>query len=110
MVSAAALLADLDAAGATVALDGDRLRLRAPRGVLTDALRVRVEAHRAGIVAALTMPAERMIVHEGFPAGSWPAHLIPPGVCLDCGGPCPADGMHWCGGCRATIANGGTTP
>ena len=27
--------------------------------------------------------------------------LVPPGVCLDCGGPCPAGEQHWCAGCRA---------
>ena len=26
--------------------------------------------------------------------------LAPVGVCLDCGGPCPADGSHWCARCR----------
>ncbi len=45
-MSAAAVLADLDVAGATVAVEGDRLRLQAPSGVLTDALHARIVAHR----------------------------------------------------------------
>ena len=27
--------------------------------------------------------------------------LVPYGVCLACGSSCPADGQHWCAGCRA---------
>jgi hypothetical protein len=26
--------------------------------------------------------------------------LVPYGVCLDCGGPAPRDGRHWCAACR----------
>jgi hypothetical protein len=29
------------------------------------------------------------------------ADPVPPGVCADCGGPAPRDGMHWCAACRA---------
>ena len=34
--------------------------------------------------------------------------LVPPGACLECGGPAPRDGRHWCAACeRAARRDGG---
>ena len=29
-----------------------------------------------------------------------PKRIVPPGVCPECGGPCPRDGRHWCHACE----------
>jgi tubulysin polyketide synthase-like protein len=50
-MTAAALVAELRALGAVVELAGDRLRVRAPRGVLTEARRAGLSRHRNEITA-----------------------------------------------------------
>ncbi len=32
--------------------------------------------------------------------------IVPPGTCLRCDGPCPAEGPHWCACCSNTEAKG----
>jgi hypothetical protein len=36
-----------------------------------------------------------------LPRAGWQSQLVPFGVCLDCGGPAPRDGRHWCAACEA---------
>jgi hypothetical protein len=47
------VLDELTAAGVELYLDGDRLRFRAPPGVMTEARRAQVAAHRAALIAVL---------------------------------------------------------
>jgi hypothetical protein len=49
----AELLAVLRAAGVRLSADGERLRCRAPAGVLTPELRSRLSEHKAALLAAL---------------------------------------------------------
>ncbi len=76
---AAALLASLQALGATVTLDGDAVRVRARPGVLDTTLRTAIGSHKAGLVVLLT--------------GDPPTAAAPPAerVKLDCHDP-------WAGG------------
>ena len=55
-MAASSLLAELRAAGFTLAADGSRLRV-APADSLTDELRAGIREHRAGIVALLAAEA-----------------------------------------------------
>ncbi len=32
--------------------------------------------------------------------------IVPPGTCLRCDAPCPAEGRHWCGNCSVKEAKG----
>ncbi len=50
---AAELLADLAGKDIRLALDGDKLRVNAPKGALDDALKARIGAHRDALVQAL---------------------------------------------------------
>lgn len=54
---AAGLLADLAAQGIIVRRDGDKLRVKGPSGVLTDATLARLRAAKPQILAALADPA-----------------------------------------------------
>ena len=49
----AALLAHLTARGVTLAAEGDRLRVRAPVGVLTPEFRAEIAAHKPALLALL---------------------------------------------------------
>jgi hypothetical protein len=55
-VTAAALLASLRIRGVELAPDGDRLRCRAPRGVLTGADREALQQHKSELLDALRHP------------------------------------------------------
>jgi len=66
-VTASELLADLRARGVVVEARGDRLRLDAPAGVLTDELRDVVRAHKPRLLALLAPPPARPV---GAPV--WP--------------------------------------
>ncbi len=58
-----ALLTDLITRGATLMADGNAIQVRAPRGVLTDADRVALVAHKAALLGLLadlgTLEADR---------------------------------------------------
>ena len=56
--TASALLAALGARGVAVTLDGDTLRVRAPRGAVGACDRAALAEHRAGVVALLLAEAE----------------------------------------------------
>jgi amino acid adenylation domain-containing protein len=56
-VTASELLTTLKAQGIALWFEGERLRFRAPKGALTDALRVELAARRSEIVAALRAAA-----------------------------------------------------
>ncbi len=53
---AAVLLATLTAAGCRVQRDGNTIRVRAPAGVLTDALREQRQHHKAVLLELLGVP------------------------------------------------------
>lgn len=89
-MTATDVLARLRALGISVAADGDDLVLR-PSSKLTPEMLALVRAHKPALLALL-MPTGWSTAYPG---------LIPPGVCLDCGGSAPRDGMHWCAPCRA---------
>ncbi len=148
MKDAALLLTELRDAGALLDVDAGRLRVRAPRGVLSTTRLVAIEAQRDALVAALSSPSvpdlsradpvpasadpqldetvanalalapperaewrtEIVAAVRYVEAGGDPdmhlAHdlaalrrIVPHGVCLDCGEPCPSDGRHWCTTC-----------
>ncbi|MGI8475506.1 MAG: hypothetical protein ACR2OO_03935, partial [Thermomicrobiales bacterium] len=52
-MSAAAVLAELEARGVTIFIDGDALRFRARKGGMTEELRAMVAANRAALMATL---------------------------------------------------------
>jgi amino acid adenylation domain-containing protein len=64
-----ALLSRLEQIGVKLIVEGDKLRVNAPKGAINDDLRARIGAHKAAIVAALSAP----------PAGPPPARnaLLP---------------------------------
>ena len=114
-MDAPALLAALRAARANLWIDGGRLRVKAPAGELTPERRTAIAAHRDELLALLVAEADAWALDRldevlgddgsgpevprcGLTA---PRQALPYGVCADCGGPCPADGMHWCPGYRA---------
>ncbi len=57
MTEAALLLADLRGAGALLSVEAGRLRIRAPRGVLTGTRLAAIEAQRDALLAALSSPS-----------------------------------------------------
>ncbi len=66
--SAEALFVDLTRAGVVLVADGERLRVRAPRGALTGELRAAMELHRAAlrkIVAARFWGPEECVAARG---------------------------------------------
>lgn len=58
-MSVQALLSDLSAAGVRLYLEGDRLKFRAPVGVMTEDRRAKVRAHRNELIALLAVPLRR---------------------------------------------------
>jgi hypothetical protein len=58
------LLAELYRLGVKIVINGEELKLRAPRGVVTDELRQAVAAHKQVIV-------------EGFGEGTYPDETLP---------------------------------
>ena len=56
--SAVALIAELNAGDVHLSLDGERLRVNAPKGALDDALKARIAAGRAEIIAVLKSARE----------------------------------------------------
>ena len=55
-MSAVELLTELEARGVYVTADGDRLKIRAPKGTITPELRERLEENKPEIISAL-MPS-----------------------------------------------------
>lgn len=82
-------LDDLLNAGLTVTSDSGQLILK-PASRLTPDLVALAREHKPGILALLAQP-EWVSALPG---------LIRPGLCLDCGGPAPRDGLHWCADCK----------
>ncbi len=96
-MTAVALLAELRERGATVAVVGDRLRIEAPRGVLTPELRTRLAAAKPELLALV----EPHLYRPGCPCvncgpvdaalAAFPgARIVPPAstAARDDGGPC----------------------
>jgi TubC N-terminal docking domain len=57
-MTAATLLADLFRQGALVTVLGDRIRIVAPKGVLTPAIRTALATHKADLLQLLTFAGE----------------------------------------------------
>ncbi len=55
-MSAAELLTELQHRGVQVTAEGDRLKIRGPRGAVTPELRERLAASKPDVIAALKMP------------------------------------------------------
>lgn len=72
-MTAAALLAELRALGATVAADGDRLAIDAPAGALTPALLARLRAHKPLILATLAADEPAVAWRVALPRAQLPA-------------------------------------
>ena len=87
-MAASSLLAELRAAGFTLAADGSRLRV-APADSLTDELRAAIREHRAGLVRILA--AETAPAAESYPSPTQ-AEKMPPRANL-------APSRVFCGGC-----------
>ena len=112
--TAEAVLADLLAAGLVLVADGERLRVRAPRGGLMPALREALEARKEAVLAlvaarfrgpaecvaaaggGLVPPCRRMALYarpsEGRPC------LLPASCCV-CGASLPAGRRYLCPAC-----------
>lgn len=163
-MTAAALVAELRRAGAVLTVEGEHLRVNAPRGVLTPERSAAVAAEKGAVVAwlmaeadALALagldavlgddgadpelpaavdptlaetvanaralhPIERAAWREEIVSGlRWAeaghapdpnlAHdlaalrvLVPPGRCLRCDAPCPANNRYWCINCSVKEA------
>lgn len=56
-MNAQEILTDLQSRGVEITADGDKLRIRAPRGTITPEFRERLAASKPDIIAALAMPA-----------------------------------------------------
>jgi len=56
-MSTAELLTDLQSRGVTITAEGDRLKIKAPKGTITPELRERLTASKSDIIAALQMPS-----------------------------------------------------
>ena len=56
-MSATALLPDLKKRGVELSIDGDRLRWRAPRGIMTAETVETLRRHKPAIIESLTLPA-----------------------------------------------------
>ena len=120
-MDAPTLLAQLRAARVDLWIEEGRLRVRAPTGLLTPELRSVIAAHRDALLDLLVAEADEwamdrldaVLGDDGRGPEPWtlglatPRQAVPYGACADCGGPCPAHGMHWCARCRS---QGGTTP
>jgi hypothetical protein len=88
-VTAADALATLRTAGLAVSAD-DRGLILQPKERLTPELVALARAHKPELLVLLA-PNAWTTAYAG---------LVPPGVCLDCGGPAPRDGRHWCAACE----------
>jgi hypothetical protein len=86
----------LRAAGLTITAEGDALRLK-PSHFVTPELVEIARQHKRTLLKALA-PFPEMWETDS-------PHLMPPGVCLDCGGPALRDGRHRCAACAANGAN-----
>jgi hypothetical protein len=82
----------LRAAGLIVTAEGETLWLKPSRLVTPGLVDVARQHKRTLLKALAPIPGQWESAH---------ADLIPPAICLDCGGPAPRDGMHWCAACRA---------
>ena len=77
------LFLQLTAGGCTLSrLDGDRLQIRDPQHILTDALRQQIRAHKAALLAMLT--SEGRLPLPRYPAPCW-----------RCKGPSERQGLHY---------------
>lgn len=120
-MSPAALLADLRARGVTLTAKGDRLRVEAPAGVLTPALRAVLVEQKPALMGLLTPPpadpelAPRVAAFRAQLA-AWvasgrcgvPVLTLPDapearlGQCVSCATPIPADRFR-CDPCRQAV-------
>jgi hypothetical protein len=95
-VSAAALLAELHAAGVRLSLAGDDLRFQTRPGVSIAAYRERITASKPALVTVLRA---RQPVAPSRPPAGWdgiaPARCGVPSVCRALG-PCPHFTAHGC--------------
>ena len=90
------LFLQLTAGGCTLSrLDGDRLQIRDPQHILTDALRQQIRAHKAALLAMLT--PEVRIPLPRYPAPCW-----------RCKGPSERQGLRYllCATCLAQERQG----
>ena len=99
-MTAADLLRELEGAGVRLQADGDKLRVRAPRGALTPVLRTALQARKVEIVAALQARTGGHLVRAALEAGAVPVRREL-GRCFTCGG------RRWWR--RAAAAGGGWT-
>ncbi len=73
MSDAIRLLAELRDVGALLTVEAGRLRVRAPRGVLSETRREAIEAQREGLLAALSSPSVPELNRlDSVPASSGP--------------------------------------
>ena len=89
-MNAATLLRDLTDRGVRLTRDGDSLRVRAPRGTITDDLREALLEHKPAILdllaAAKIAATRRPVLHfrtSTFPANAWATLIGRPGESLD---------------------------
>jgi hypothetical protein len=62
-MNAATILHDLTQRGAKLIREGDTLRVRAPRGTITDALCAQLREYKPQILAMLAEPLRRPVLH-----------------------------------------------
>ena len=106
-MSAAALLADLAAAGVVLWADGDALRYRAPAGTMTADRLDLLREHKTEIVRLLADPdalrlAVAIVIVEAEPVPD-PIAAVGPVRCFACGAERPPDGAA-CPTCHPAAA------
>ena len=79
MSAPAELLRDLSAAGVEVRRDGDRLRVRAPKGVITTELLDRLKAEKPRLLEALR-PRRVIVRFRLARADGWASAIGAPGM------------------------------
>ena len=106
------LLADAEAAGLRIAVEGETLRIRGPRAGAPIAHQL--AAHKPAVIALLTDTREeairqRMALFRRQVPISWPVPFltmtpsIAPGTCLSCGEPLTTGARHRCELCAQAV-------
>jgi hypothetical protein len=110
-MSAVELLDTLTASGVRVWAEGGKLKLDAPRGVVTPELKDRLTAHKPELLAALTADAPEACEGLGLkPCRELMTEQVAAGECPGCGGVMKlqyrAPEQWWCAGCKLWFTEG----
>ena len=79
-MNAVELLDELGSRGITVTADGDRLKVDAPKGTLTDDLRAELKRHKTALLALLVVPPASTESPDPKWAQAWAEAMIAAGM------------------------------